>query len=112
MPPEGRFYPCSMAGSVGNSAGKRLTTMLSNPNNYQTWSTTESGELVCCGVNGMPRVNQRSALRCHRKWMAWREQYLRDNPGRYPLRDVKQVAWFAVEVPAGTGRAVHWFRVA
>lgn len=56
------------------------------PNQYQIYGLDKSGNITHAGVHGLHRVSIKPIRRLQRKWSAWREQYLRDNPGDYPLR--------------------------
>lgn len=55
---------------------------------HQVFGLGENGGVVWAGPKRINRsvITQRIAKRIQRRWMSWRAQYLRDNPGDYPLR--------------------------
>ena len=53
---------------------------------YQFYGLSKDGELTFAGIFNLPRLTKVSILRAYRKHQIWKYQYLRNNPGDYPLR--------------------------
>lgn len=52
---------------------------------YQTIGLAADGECIHAGVHHVGRVTRKAVRKLERKWMTWRQQYLREHPGGYPL---------------------------
>lgn len=57
-----------------------------NASKYQVWGTDEAGTITHLTTQVEPVSDAAQAIAIEQNWKAWREQYLLDNPGDYPLR--------------------------
>lgn len=53
---------------------------------YQTYGVDASGRCTHAGPKTARRMNTRTAWYIQRSWERWRERYLREHSGDYPLR--------------------------
>lgn len=72
---------------------------------YQVYGVDAAGKVTHAGVHAAPNMSEKSARRLQRKWLAWREQYLRDHAGDYPLRHAAPTVRLVMYPVAEPGRA-------
>jgi hypothetical protein len=54
--------------------------------NYQIYGIDKNGSLTHAGTHEVENMDVKTAKKFEREWKQWRKQYLKDNPGDYPLR--------------------------
>ena len=54
---------------------------------YQVYGIAKGGGCTHAGVHTVTRMGPRVARWLQRDWEAWRDAFLADNPGDYPLRE-------------------------
>lgn len=80
--------PCSWSQpkEIPEKTPDRLSTV-----QYQIYAMDLNGKLNHCGVHTfMGEVTVQKCLDLERDWERWREDFLAENPGRYPLREKRK----------------------
>ncbi len=71
---------------------------------YQFYTTSEDGSLMHAGVHKLGRVCRKTIVKIERKWMAWRYEYVKTHPGKYPLsedtRPPAKIYLFPIDSPS------------
>ena len=55
------------------------------PNQYQMYTFDANNKLMHAGPTNAPRLSAKFAVKHERKWLQWRREYIKNNPGDYPL---------------------------
>ena len=96
---------------------KRTVRKPKHPGNeWQTYGWDAQGVVTHAGPVFAHRITRRVAIRIQRKWLRWRAEYLRDNPGNYPTRaDADNPLRRTVTIgiyPIGLPERCRYFRIA
>lgn len=77
---------------------------------YQEYGIDAKGSITHAGVVNAPRMSKQVAKKIQNKWQVWRKQYLRDNPGDYPLRHTKPTVQLLIH-PIGHPEQGQYYKV-
>ena len=77
---------------------------------YQFWAYDKERHLLHAGPHKLGRFSIKTIRKLERKWMGWRYNYIKSNPGDYPLaQDANKVASYVVIRPIGGSKRCQTF---
>lgn len=78
---------------------------------YQIYAMSDSGKCNHAGVYRLGKFSIRTIRKLERKWMVWRQEYIKTHLGDYPLRYDRLISNYIIVFPVAMPSNARYFKI-